>query len=386
MKAAIIGASFEALHTIQKAKELGVETIALDGNPNAEGLQAADKGIFVDISNEEATIEVLKQENPDFILTVPIGRYLTTIGAANDALSLCGITKQSAQYCTDKYLFHIKMSEAGLRSGNCFLVTADSLLQEYDSLQYPAVLKPRYGSGSRGIYFLENWEELETTLSEVQSEQEDYVLEEAARGKEYGVDGAVTNGEFHLILLREKINTPLPERQAVGYFSVMPETNVEQYLQKTVKALKLNNCLFHADLMIEEGHIFAIELSARPSGHYLHNIFTPMATGIDEAEEYIKFMSGQPYSFTPQETKSQLIHFFDLPQGTVASVKPVETTKLPVGVTLIKSYCTIKPGDILEKVTSGHSLMGRGYFILQSDSKESLLEGVKAVKNQFQMQ
>ena len=105
MKAAIIGASKEALHTIEKAHGYGIKIVALDGDPHAPGLGEADRSMTVDISDEGAVIEALRGEKPDFVLTVPIGRYLTTIGAVNDALGLPGITRQMAVLRTDNSVF-----------------------------------------------------------------------------------------------------------------------------------------------------------------------------------------------------------------------------------------------------------------------------------------
>ena len=96
MKTAIIGASSDSVHAIEAARELGITTVALDGNPEAEGLKHADKSIVVDISDEQTVIDTLRGEHIDFVTTVPIGRYLTTIGAVNDALHLPGITRKSA--------------------------------------------------------------------------------------------------------------------------------------------------------------------------------------------------------------------------------------------------------------------------------------------------
>ena len=123
-KAALIGAGEESLHTIKKAQELGVFVTALDGNPEAAGLKAADEGLAVDISREDEVLKALGQEIPDFVITGPIGRYLTTAGAVNDAFRLRGISRQSAVWCTDKYLFHEKLHAAGLRDCCCERVPA----------------------------------------------------------------------------------------------------------------------------------------------------------------------------------------------------------------------------------------------------------------------
>lgn len=404
MKAAIIGAGSEALHTIQKAKEYGITVIALDGNPKAEGLAVADKALVVDISDERATIEAVKTEEADFVLTVPIGRYLTTIGAVNDALGLPGISKEMARLCTDKYAFHSRLQKAGLRGCRCYDVETvaneqkESTSDDTDTMKleisYPAILKPRYGSGSRGIYMINKECELQEAMHAVEGEP--YVLEECVAGEEYGVDGAVIDGRFQMVLLRHKENTPPPARQAVAYFSVQPSdtfaVSVKEHMQQVVSCLGLSECLLHADIIRGEKGPFVIELSARPSGHNLHNLFTPLCTGVDMAEEYLKYRMNMPYHFAPEVTKCMMIHYFDM-QGKVIGVPDKEAVEsLLQGqkdkqgeqyCKLIRWNCTIKEGDELKPVSNGHSLMGRGYFILEGASEELLKTKAEEVKQLF---
>ena len=393
MKAAIIGASSESLHTIQKAKEYNLTVVALDGNEKAEGLAAADEAIVVNISKEEETIRCIEKENIDFVLTVPIGRYLTTIGGVNDTLNLPGIGKKQAMYCTDKLLFHQKMEENGLRDCICLEAKEDweereKLFSRIENgeqkLQFPAILKPRHGSGSRGIHFVNDMRELQKALQATCGES--YVLEECANGEEYGLDGAVIDGKFYLVLLRHKENTPLPARQAVAYFSVMPEDEfygqVKTFMEKTVKTLELQECLLHADLIRTKDGPFMIEMSARPSGHNLHNLFTPLCTGVDVAEEYIKHRMGLENNFIPEKTKMMMIHYFDL-EGEVQAVPDEEQIEKALGVKPVIWQCNIKKGDILSKVSDGHSLMGRGYFVLEGESEEDLKEAAESIKRMF---
>lgn len=385
MKAAIIGASTEALHTIKKAQEHGLFTVALDGDAGAAGLAAADRGLVVDISDENAVIETLREEEPDFVLTVPIGRYLTTTGAVNDALGLPGISRKMAELCTDKFVFHTKLNEAGLRNCHCYAVNEKKAEAERDTaLTYPAILKPRYGSGSRGIFMLSDRGQLEKALNKISDEP--YVLEECISGEEYGVDGAVTKDGFQMILLRRKENTPPPARQAVGYFSVLPadefRLQVQNYMAEIVNCLGLGECLIHADIIRGKEGPFVIELSARPSGHNLHNLFTPLCTGVDMMEEYIKYRMGLSYNFIPHQTKSMLIHYFDM-QGKVNHVPDKEQAAQAIKARLAAWECNIKDGEILQPVSDGHSLMGRGYFVLEGEGENFLREQAGVVKGLF---
>ncbi|MCR4754435.1 MAG: ATP-grasp domain-containing protein [Lachnospiraceae bacterium] len=395
MRLAIIGASDEAIHTIECAKELGIETVALDGNPEAAGLEVADIPIVVDITDEQATIDVLSKLGTDWVQTVPIGRYLTTTGAVNDALGLPGITKEMAVLCTDKYAFHKALSSEGLRNCRCALVRGgeiEHISDINDIMSYPVILKPRYGSGSRGIMIANDVAELSAILEDMEDVDEDYVIEECLRGEEYGVDAVVIKGKLHIVLIRYKINTPLPNRQAVAYMSVMPTEGIygqiSDYMSDVVNAMELDECLLHADILDTDRGIFAIEVSARPSGHNLHNLFTPLVTGVDMAREYMKYRIGVKYSFDPGYTRLLMIHYFDMEGGVKAVPDRAEAEKVisDYNAKLIDWNCNINPGDTLESVTTGHSLMYRGYYIVELSDWNSPASVAEAVRSSFSIE
>lgn len=377
MRLGIIGASSEAIHTIEKAHELGIEVVALDGDANAKGLESADIPIVVNITDEKATIDVIEKLGVDWIQTVPIGRYLTSTGAVNDALGLPGISRKMAEYCTDKYLFHEKLHSQNLRDCHCYLLRDGKILKggcgdfteisvDDCGLSFPSIAKPRFGSGSRGIHFLKNTDDVKSVLSLLSGE--DYVLEECVEGDEYGVDAMVLNGVMHLVLLRKKDNTPLPNRQAVAYYSVSPSDEfymqVRDYLEKTVATLGLNECMMHGDIIRSANGPFAVEISSRPSGHNLHNLFTPLCTGIDMAYEYMQHRMGKKAQTDTQNVRKMMIHYFDY-EGVVNAVPSLEDVKKLLGDRLIKWECNINTGDVLEYASNGHALMGRGYYIVE---------------------
>ncbi|MCR4901989.1 MAG: ATP-grasp domain-containing protein [Butyrivibrio sp.] len=395
--AAVIGASSEAIYAINTAKELGFYTVALDGNPKAGGFEAADESIVVDIRDEELVKKTLKPLSPLLVLPVPIGRYLTITGAVNDSFGLTGVSYKAASNCTDKYLFHRLLSDKGLRNAILYLIPANS--QSFDEaiakMSFPVIAKPRFGSGSRSVEMYSSFEELQKGFLDKLPIDEDFIVETCVEGHEYGVDGAFTDGKFNLILLRDKVNTPPPFCQCVGYYSVVEKdcdndtkafiTKLKHHLQSCGEILGLTNTLFHADIIrTGDNEPFVIELSARPSGHNLHNLFTPAVTGVDIIREFIKLavpsLENSKASFIPSNTKHMLIRYFDLPMGTVQKVPSEAELK---GIPLHTYVCNIKPGDKIGKVTDGASIMGRGFYVIEASSRKELDEYSTQVRNLF---
>lgn len=374
----VIGASEDSIYALQVAKKMGIKTVAMDGDSSARGLDIADEKCIVDISDVKKVEKVVKEIQPDFLIPVPIGRMLYMYGKINEMFQLPGIKEEAGFYSTDKYKFHQKLKEEQLRNCNCVLVASDRKDAVKYEGKYPAILKPRYGSGSRDVFTVRSEAELKKTLQNIKYCKEDFVLEELEAGNEYGVDGAVVNGQFQLILLRKKIITPFPVRQAVGSLSISDDIDVlnqvKRFFQKIVTCMKLDQCLMNADIIINENGIFPIEVSARPSGHNLHSIFVPLATGIDMIEEYLKYLKREKeYNFLPKYTKKMLIRYFDFENCKITSI-PTQEELVGSGYHIVQWECNIKVGDIMEKVIDGHSIMGRGYFVIEGNSEEELCQ------------
>ena len=82
--------------------------------------------------------------------------------------------------CTDKYLFHQFLVQNGFPTPTTFLPRQ----VVYSSMNYPLIVKPRFGSGSRSTFIVKNQGELEFFLNYVPEP----IVQELLEGKEYTVD------------------------------------------------------------------------------------------------------------------------------------------------------------------------------------------------------
>lgn len=67
-KLLVLAAGILQIPIIKKAREMGYYVIATDGDPNACGLQYADKAIVVNITSEEDMLRVAQEEKIDGVI------------------------------------------------------------------------------------------------------------------------------------------------------------------------------------------------------------------------------------------------------------------------------------------------------------------------------
>lgn len=365
MKGIVIGAGPESVYSINKAKEYGVIVYAIDGNPSALGLIHADYAETLDISNVDLVFEFVKKHNIDFVIPVAIGRLLTIIGKVNDRFGFKGISYKGALNSVDKLRFHAILSSKNLRNTESYLFDGN-----IKNTKYPVIAKPRFGSGSKGV---EEFATREGVLDYLKDADTDFIIEEKFIGEEIGVDCQMIDGVFNIVLLRMKKNTPPPFMQAISYSSALDidyngdlHADLQHKLEDAVKAMELNDCLIHVDVLVSKDELFIVELSGRPSGHHLHNKFTIYATGYDMIDNYINYQVNGQSTFNV-ESNNCGIYYFNLKPGVVKSIPGEKDFSQTLEYEL-----NIQVNDVIENITNGPQLMSRGYFILEGCSQQDL--------------
>ena len=387
--ALVIGASSESLYAIDLAQESGLKVAAFDGDENVAGLKGADFSFVCDIRDPQNIINLITEQGfkPVCVLPVPVGRCLRVAGVINDFYGLKGPNEKTCDVCTDKLAFHSALNpenkreakepmRANLRDAECYPMSKAS--NSPSDADFPLVIKPRYGSGSKNVTVVLNASEYEKYAARLNLKSGEFLRESFVEGKEYGINAAVIEGEYIHVLARKKLLTPPPYRQSVGYVATPEIATISEHLKEVVKRLELKNCLMHADVILRKnGEPFVVELAPRPSGHYLTSDFIEIATGVDLTREWLNFVLNKPFRFEPKFLKSAMIRYFDFNYGVV-----------PPNFSEIKDECSIvkfKCGDLknLGEVKDGASLMGRGYAIILAESEEECLEKASALMSKF---
>ena len=360
--ALVIGASSESLYAIDLAQESGLKVAAFDGDENVAGLKGADFSFVCDIRDPQNIINLITEQGfkPVCVLPVPVGRCLRVAGAINDFYGLKGPNEKTCDVCTDKLAFHSALNpenkreretkepmRTNLRDAECYPMSKAS--DSPSDADFPLVIKPRYGSGSKNVTVVLNASEYEKYAARLNLKSGEFLRESFVEGKEYGINAAVIEGEY-----------------------------ISERLKAVIKRLELKNCLMHADVILREnGEPFVIELAPRPSGHYLTSDFVEIATGVNLTREWLNFVLNKPFSFEPKFLKSAIIRYFDFDYGVV-----------PPNFSEIKDECGIvkfKCGDLknLGEVKDGASLISRGYAIIMAESEEECLEKANALMIKF---
>jgi biotin carboxylase len=201
-------------------------------------------------------------------------------------------------------------------------VSAAELIK--DRLQYPVMVKPSDGSGSKAVAKATNYLELiyacNATMEASQSHKA--VIETFVVGQEYGVESFVLDGQIYVLGILKKKMTNHPYYAELGHCmpSELPieiDRKVKQVVRQVIKALEINFGSVNMDVLImDENKVCSIYIGARMGGNVIGSHIIPFAIGMDYMGNMFNTCVGEAVNFEIRtDTRCVVSSIMALTQG-----------------------------------------------------------------------
>lgn len=366
---------------IKRAHEMGVYVIAADGDPNACGLKYADKAIVANITSEEEMLRVAREEKIDGVIHPCSEVSMNVMGRINDELGLSGISKDQAIRATNKHLMREAFEAYGAPSpmSRCFTdveVAWGSFCTDFTGA---CILKPSRNSGSRGIAKIEeniDGDEFKRLFEIAKGESRDkqVMLEQFIEGPEFSIEIIVWNGQVNVLTVTDKKTTEAPHFVELGHnqpscFSSETVEKIKVAAVAGVKALGVNNCACHAEVKVQDGQAYIMEIGARMGGDFISTVLTPLSTGVDMIAAAVNCALGiEPCLHPTTKPQGVCIRYFCPKPGVL---KGISNTEILEDSRVYEWEIYHKAGDIIPEVTS--SLCRSGHVIVTEETPQKAI-------------
>ena len=311
------------IEIIRTLKETGrYRIIALDASPYAFGLKIADRGYVVPLvlsPGFEPTLEaIFEWEKPEFVIPLVDEEILLFHEIApRFGAKVVAPTPEFCRMALDKWLTCRALRDAGVPVPETWLASSG------EEVEYPAVIKPRNGRGSRELAYLDGPDDLLAFLAHSPRPPDDYIVQRQIVGIEYTVSVVVGLGEDLLAVVPKEVVVKRGITQ-VGVTRVVAEIDRLCYkIQEQIPA----GGPFNVQLIMGMDCVpYVIEINPR----YSTTVALTIAAGVNEVDIVIQNALGK--SFVPQTFRPDLFmirHYTqtyvsekDWPLGNVTGFNP----------------------------------------------------------------
>lgn len=338
----ILGAAALQIPLIKYVKSKGYNVIVVSIRGNYPGFEIADKCVYCDIRDVSAILDAVKDDDIKAVLTDETDIAVPAVAHLNNALGLVGNDPSVAEAYSNKYVMRQKCKEAGVSVPLFFHVSGKLEISKCClDINFPAVMKPEDNQGSRGIYIVNNFDQIfehfDDSISFSKSGK--IIIEEYFKGKEFVVEGFVYNGEYLNFGIGERKYFDI-EGLLIPCQTLFPSNLSEDCklmlldAERTLHAyMKPTFGMIHSEYLVNEetNEYILVETALRGGGVYISSHLVPFYSGLNNYDMLFKCALGNKISLREYESKKNLAASgyvcFTLPEGDVISVSGVKTLK-----------------------------------------------------------
>lgn len=392
----ILGASILQLPAIKKAKEMNLNVVAVDMNPNAIGFK--EDGVIKEIISTIDTpsvLEVAKKRQIDGVMTLASDMPMRTVAVLSHEMGLVGISEDTAFKATNKAAMRDALKKRGVPIPLYYRVSNKedylSAVCNIQSAGYKCIVKPADNSGSRGIDLLKDYSIATINgayeYSKKYSRSGDLLVEEFMEGPEVSVETLALDGEVHVIQITDKITTQAP------YFVEMGHTQpscLSKNMQKKIRevaiaanlAIGITNGPSHTEIKVTKDGPKIVELGARLGGDNITTHLVPLSTGVDMVECCIRIALGGQPDIQQKFEKGSAIRYFKTKEGKIKDIIGIQEAERVSGIKQISIIHNI--GEVIGEIKSSDDRAG--FVIAQGGSAKEAVKNCEYAQNMINIE
>lgn len=271
----VLDGSQKAIEIVENAQNMGLRVIITDYNsPTASPAKLfADEYFNVSVSDVEAVVELIREQNVSGVLPGFSDRWLPTYAKICQAAGLPAYaTPEQLELFTDKNRYKKLLQQFEIPTVQGFDVE-QARRGGIASENYPLIIKPADGSGSRGISICNTFEQLSAGLSVAldYSWTNETLVERYLPGDEATVFWVFQDGEHYVSMLWNRHMHEFgggAHRLPVAYSS--PSHLIPRYLEEIAPKVRemlasvaVHNGIMFMQGLVRDGNFFTYDIGFR---------------------------------------------------------------------------------------------------------------------------
>jgi hypothetical protein len=341
-------------------------------------------------------------EQPDGVIAV--GDRPTVLAAhVSAALSLRGNPPSATEASRNKLEARRAFASAGLLTPRFEVVSISEAPSPRTSLTYPVVVKPLALSGSQGVIRADDDESFVQAITRVsrllrttdiaierESAHQHVLIETFIPGREYAIEGVLTDGAFQVFTIFDKpdpLDGPFFEETIYvtpSRASAATQDAIVETVASAIRILGLRHGPVHAECRVNAQGIYVLEVAARPIGGLCSKAmrFSAVDGSLASLEEVLlRHALGERIDGYDRINRATGVMMIPIPRrGIYRGVSGVEKARrIPCIDDVI---ITAKPDSTLVPLPEGRSYLG--FIFATSDAPASVEEALRCAHDSLE--
>lgn len=280
-----------------RAAKLGFRPVVFSPQYPARETRFAGGWVRIDcIADTDRAIKEARKIGAKVVLSDHRNAFLTPVARMQQELGLRGLGRKSPQSSGDKRVFRNALDEAGVANLKWAVIDKGAV----PPFDFPFIIKPNFGTGSRGVLKIRNQTELEKAVSDPTAKPKDavWIAEEFVPARQFDVEGVARDGEYCILSITEEHYTETAGRFPSTWFLFSPpipeawKDVLKTMVRDALAASGVVNGAFHFEVRLTN------DLRCVPidySNRYGYPIMVSECAGVDFVKTYARTLIDAPF-------------------------------------------------------------------------------------------